>query len=192
MRFYCYYDQQSSLLEFFFPLTPWSGSAGWQLNIGTCGRFQRTELKQQRRKSQTASSLAIASFYTFAFSRRIQHNRQGRRLMRSCRDSSTCNLEVKGTRRPRQHNQRKLNQPTRDIRWRRSVRLTILLSSALSLHIYPSVWEREMILYWYAQGQAETGAKKGSGKMILTIAAFHRSGQCAQSWTVGLKPQRIN
>ena len=58
-------------------------------------RFQRTELKQQRRKTQTASSLAIASFYTSAFSQRIQQNRQGRSLMRSCRDdSSTCNLEV--------------------------------------------------------------------------------------------------
>lgn len=62
----------------------------------SCERFQRTELKQQRKKTQTASSLAIASFYTSAFSQRIQQNRQGRSLMRSCRDdSSTCNLEVK-------------------------------------------------------------------------------------------------
>ncbi len=53
----------------------------------SCERFQRTELKQQRLKTQTA--------YTWRFSQRIQQNRQGRSLMRSCRDdSSTCNLEV--------------------------------------------------------------------------------------------------
>jgi hypothetical protein len=47
----------------------------------SCERFQRTELKQQRLKTQTV--------YTSAFSQRIQQNRQGRSLMRSCRNNTS-------------------------------------------------------------------------------------------------------